>query len=846
MFGGAAEGVGHAHCSVIVIALPFQFLPCRGDKVSAADKSARPAPQAHGPKRAEGIGPVSPRWYGWLTAAVLLVLVGTLGSVLGARAVARSDEQTSRQVFVTSSTQISSTLKLAIQHEQDLVVPVGAFFVRNPNASQADFLQWNSITRAFERYPELQGLAEVAMVPASQLSAFEARAVVDPAGSLAADGTFQVSPAGNRPYYCLSAVSQTRNPQLVTPAGVDYCASALGPMFLKARDSGQGAYLPYGTGKTAGLVVGIPIYMGDVVPTTVQTRRDAFLGWTGMQMYPSVLLTTALQGHPNTAVEFHYGAGSSKVTFKAGSAPAGAQSTTIDLHNGWSVQAFGAATGVGVLADRNALALLLGGTALSLLLATLLYVLGTSRSRAYLLVHERTDQLHHQSLHDSLTGLPNRALILDRIDQMLSRARRQHTPVAALFLDLDNFKDINDTLGHSAGDELLAGVGARLAGALREGDTVGRLGGDEFVVLAEGASLAAGAEVVAQRILDVLATPFEISGNDVPLAVTASIGVAVGDRSAPEELLRDADIALYRAKAAGKHCSVTFSPSMQEDVDDRRHLEVDLHNALEAGQFFLLYQPTIDLSTGAFTGVEALLRWRHPERGVVLPDDFIPALELSGMIVPVGRWVLEVACRQGAVWHRQGHRFTVSVNVSARQLERDQIVDDVHGALSASGFDPGMLILELTETTLMHDVEATVARLELLKAIGVRIAIDDFGTGYSSLAYLRQFPIDVLKIDRSFVSGIADSAESAALVHTLVQLGKVLGLETIAEGIENNDQRDRLRSEKVDTGQGFLFARPLDAEGVDHLLKNIVNDPEVPSTVADPPVGPDWIRASTS
>jgi diguanylate cyclase (GGDEF)-like protein len=420
-------------------------------------------------------------------------------------------------------------------------------------------------------------------------------------------------------------------------------------------------------------------------------------------------------------------------------------------------------------------------------------------------------ELRHQALHDALTGLPNRALILDRIGQMLARGRRQYSPVAVLFLDLDNFKDINDTLGHRAGDELLVAVGARLASAIREADTAGRLGGDEFVVLTEGASLAAGAGVVAERILDVMATPFEISGGGPPLQVNASIGYAEGDRATPEELLQDADIALYQAKAAGKRRAVKFAPSMQEEVDDHRNLEVDLDRALEAEQFFLVYQPTVDLQSGAFNGVEALLRWRHPHRGIVQPDDFIPALESSGLIIPVGAWVLHDACRQGAAWIRQGYRFTVSVNVSGRQLEEDRLINDVQEALLMSGFDPGMLILELTETEL-----------------GVRIAIDDFGTGYSSLGYLRQFPIDVLKIDRSFVSGIGDSAESAALVHTLVQLGKVLGIETVAEGVETTDQRTRLEEEQVDIGQGFLFARPLEVKDVDRLLKDSAGMPEVP------------------
>jgi len=733
---------------------------------------------------------------------------------------------------VTSAAGIASTLNLAIQHEQDLAVSAGAFVVGNPDATQAEFAQWTDSVRAFVRYPELQGIAELEMVPASQLSAFAARAEADPSGPLGPGGTFQVTPAGTRPYYCLITVSQERAALLSVPAGADYCDTDLGPGLIKARDSGQGAYLPFGGGNSAELIVGTPIYRGGDVPKTVQARRDTFIGWTGSQVLPSVVLSTAIQGHPGTAVAFLYAIGSSKVTFKAGSAPAGAQSTTIDLHNGWSVQVFGAMTGGGVLTNRNALVLLLADIAFSLLLGALVYVLGTSRSRALQMVHERTDQLRYQALHDSLTGLPNRALILDRTGQMLARARREHTPAAAMFLDLDNFKDINDTLGHNVGDQLLAAAGARLASALREGDTVGRLGGDEFVVLVEGTSLAAGAEVVAERILDVLRIPFKIPGSDVPLEVTSSIGIAEGGRSAPEELLRDADIALYRAKAAGKQRAVVFSPAMQHDVDDHRHLEVDLHGALEAGQFFLLYQPTVDLSTGAVTGVETLLRWRHPERGVVRPDDFIPALESSGLIAQVGRWVLQDACKQGATWHCQGHRFTVAVNVSAVQLERDRIIDDVHGALTASGFDPGMLTLELTETALMDDVRATLVRLELLKAVGVRIAVDDFGTGYSSLAYLRQFPIDVLKIDHSFVSGIAISSESAAIVHTLVQLGKLLGLETIAEGIENNDQVIRLRAEGVDTGQGFLFAGPLDVEAVDRLLKDSADKPDAVRVVS--------------
>ena len=755
----------------------------------------------------------------WAILGALLVVAGSVGSVIAANVVVRNATQTSHRAFVTSSNEIAATLHLTIQHEQDLAVSFSAFVIGNPTASEAQFQQWTSVVRAFERYPELEGLGETVLVPASQLNAFAAHAVANPSDPSAAGGTFQVSPAGARPYYCFTTLSQARSGQPITSSGLDVCDSAVGPALMASRDSGLGSYVPYGTGKSTVLAVGTPIYQGGVVPTTVQARRDAFIGWVGTEILPGVVLATALQGHAATAVAFHYGTRSSKTTFKAGSAPSGGQTVAINLHNGWTVQTFGSGGGEGLLGNRSALATLIAGITLSLLLGALIYLLGTGRARAMVLVRERTGQLQFQALHDSLTGLPNRALILDRIEQMLARSRRNHLPGAAMFLDLDNFKDINDAMGHPAGDQLLVGVGARLAAALREGDTVGRLGGDEFVVLVEGDSLAGGVEAVADRIFDVLQPPFEIAESNTPLSISGSIGVATGNRLTPEELLRDADIALYRAKAAGKQCWVVFEPSMQDAVQLHRQLEVDLHGALEADQFFLVYQPTVDLQTNAFTGVEALLRWQHPERGVVQPDDFIPALEASGLIVPVGAWVLHEACRQGAIWHDRGHRFSVSVNVSAKQLERPRIVDDVRSSLSASGFDPAMLILELTETTLMKDVDETIARLGLLKALGVRLAVDDFGTGYSSLAYLRQFPIDVLKIDRSFVSGIARSAESAALVHTLVQLGKTLDLETIAEGVEDDDQRIRLQAESVDTGQGYLFSRPLDVTAVDRFLE---------------------------
>ena len=753
-----------------------------------------------------------------MVVAVCMVVAGSVATFWGATVVARNEAASSRQLFVTSFQQIAASLKSAIQNEQNLAVNVGAFFIDTPHATQTSFRKWLAATQTFARYPELAGLAEVVIVTAAQLPAFEAQAEKSPAGTLGPGGSFQVEPAGSRPFYCFSRVAQSRTGPSVLPAGLDYCQTVLGPFFLKARDTGKGAYLPYVAGPNEELAIGTPIYSTGFVPATRSVRQSDFIGMTGTQVYPNVILATALAHHPKTAVAFTFKSGSFAASFKSGAVPAHAQSMAAKLESGWRVTTYADLRGASILDSSDSWTLLLTGVLLSLLLGALTFVLATGRRRAIAMVHERTDQLQHLALHDSLTGLPNRALILDRIDRMLARARRENVAIAVLFLDLDNFKDINDTMGHAAGDQLLVKVAARLAQVLRKADTVGRLGGDEFVILAEGASLAPGAEAVAGRILEVLSTPFEIDASDVPINVAASIGIAEGPRDQPGDLLRDADIALYQAKSAGKHCAVVFQPSMQKVVDEHRTLAVDLARSVELDQFFLLYEPIINLATGTFTGVEALWRWRHPTRGVVLPEEFLPSLEASGLVVAVGLWALREACRQGARWESSGRQLSVSVRVTPRQLARDRIVDEVSMALSESGFHPGSLILEIGETSLMHDVEATIARLEALKKLGVNLAVGDFGTWYSSLAYLQRFPIDILKIDRRFVSGIADTKEASALVHTLVQLGIALGLETIAEGVESHEQRRLLMDENVDTGQGFLFAQPLSASEVDSYL----------------------------
>jgi len=433
----------------------------------------------------------------------------------------------------------------------------------------------------------------------------------------------------------------------------------------------------------------------------------------------------------------------------------------------------------------------------------------------------REEELGFMATHDALTGLPNRTLILDRAEQMLARCARGQAEVAALFIDLDNFKGINDTLGHSAGDQLLQAVAARLDGVVRGSDALGRLGGDEFVVICEALSLETGPELIAERLLEALKPPYRLGPDEQAcVTVTASIGIATGRTVSAEELLREADVAMYRAKWDGKNRHVIFDKGMQEVIQNRMELDIDLRCALQRGEFFLAYQPTFALSDMSPTGMEALIRWEHPLRGVIPPDDFIPLAEETGLITDIGRWVLERACTQGAEWRAAGYTVGMAVNVSARQLDTDQFIADVEGALSRSGLDPEALTLEITESTLMRNVEETARRLAAVKQLGVRIAIDDFGTGYSSLAHLQQFPVDALKIDRSFIAGLNDNKEGETLMHTLVQLGKALSLETFAEGIEQHQQLSKLRGEDCESGQGFLYSRPLDVPGAEKFLRS--------------------------
>jgi diguanylate cyclase (GGDEF)-like protein/PAS domain S-box-containing protein len=438
---------------------------------------------------------------------------------------------------------------------------------------------------------------------------------------------------------------------------------------------------------------------------------------------------------------------------------------------------------------------------------------------------EVEEQLLHQAFHDSLTDLPNRALFMDRLTHALKRLERKpDATLGLLFLDVDRFKVVNDSLGHSLGDELLRAIAGRIQRSVRPGDTVARLGGDEFTILVEDVEGVEGAIRVSDRIQASLAEPFDLSEHRV--FASASIGIVMrtpGYRK-PEELLRDADLAMYRAKGRGRSRHEIFTPQMHSRAMKLMELESALRDALANDQFRLHYQPIVDLDDGKLVGHEALIRWEHPTRGLVPPGDFLPVAEESGLIVPIGEWVLREACRQAAEWSHlspEAARLHMSVNLSGRQLMSPTLIEDIRRALRETGLDPALLTLEITENVVMEQAAEAAELLQRLKALGLRLHMDDFGTGYSSLAYLRRFPLDTLKIDRSFVNDMSASPDDAAIVQAIITLAHTLKLGVIAEGIEEPEQIEQLRALGCRLGQGYHFSRPLPAAQAGDRVRTI-------------------------
>jgi diguanylate cyclase (GGDEF)-like protein len=823
---------------------PATLTQSSGEDAGATSSAAQQAEQDDQVR-----GPARSRKLVWAIVALLCTAAGVAGSLLGAHAVARTDSSNARHSAQQSSQAIASTVKQELRHEEDIAVGAATYFAGNSKTSPKEFATWVKWARTLRRFPELEGLSLLTLVHPGGLPAFDARITGEPlkpattstsatattaAGSATtastsapaklASSSLRVIPVTNHAYYCLAIANLVRSPAKSPPAGLDYCAVT--PGLLVSRDSGVSSYTMVTAGGTGALAIDVPVYRGSITPRSVFGREAASVGWLREVLSPKLILAEALRGHSASAVSIHYRAGTANIYFSYNHAQRGAQSTTIALHNGWTVESATAVSATSVLKDASALALLIVGCVLSALLGLLVFVLGGGRSPVVVRVPQPRGKAPaepatpSEDLHDPLTGLPNRALMIDRAECMLARAGRQSgLLVGALFIDIDWFKDVNEKLGEAAGDQILKIVAERLEGVVRAGDTVGRLGDDEFVLLVESAARGARLDSLARRVVEALHKPFELEGFGPNFFLTASIGVAFGRYAGPEDLLRDAQLALHAAKAAGKDRYTLFNANMRSVIEGRGVLEVELNSALAEKQFFLLYEPIYDLATGKVAGLEALLRWLHPKQGVVLPDDFIPLAEETGLTVPIGRWALEQACARAAAWNVEGHPIGITVAVTPNQLNREGFITDVRRALQQSGIEPSMLTLAIAETTVMSDVTAAVERLNEIKQLGVRIAIDEFGgSGYAYHSDLRRLPLDFLKVDRGSLAASEDEDYRTWLLEAIMIVGRDLSLTVIAKGIESFEQMSALQGMGCTMAQGAMMGKPVPANAVENIF----------------------------
>ena len=758
----------------------------------------------------------------WLLAAFVCAAAGIVASVLGARSLANSDAAKTQRSTRQAASATAIAVNAGIQHEEDLTLTASGFFADHPTASAAEFHTWARWVQASHRYPELAELRLVTPVAVAGLAAFEARTIPGAPKPLTAATThvaphplLHIVPPGQRPVYCFAIAGLARSGVRRLPPGTDYCVRT--PGLFALRDSGRSSYTGTAIAGVKALRIETPVYRGGVTPATLAGRRAAFVGWLQQVLVPGVVLGNALGGHAGAA-RLRYHSGAANIAFVSGTAAAGALTTASHLHNGWSLKTFMTLPAAGISGDGRAQALLIGGVVLSVLLGLLIALLGIARGRS---AAPRPAPGAKEELYDPLTKLPNRGLTLDLAERMLARTLRMSGMLGgALIVDVDWFEDVNDKLGPAAGDQLLQTIGDRLSRVVRSGDTVGRLEGDKFVILCEAAARGVRLDSLARRVIEAVHEPVVLDDFGPSFFVTVSIGVAYGRYEHPDDLLRDAQIALDAAKEAGKDGYTLFNANMRSVIESQAVLEAELNAGLQENQFFVLYQPICELGTRAITGFEAMIRWQHPTQGILTPADFLPAAEETGLIVPIGRWVLEEACARAASWNVAGHRAGVSVMVSPRQLNRDGFATDVRRALQQSGIEPALLTLEIGESTVMDDVETAITRLAEIKSLGVKIAVDDFGHAYARRSDLQRLPLDFLKVDPANLAASDDEDYRNWLLEAILILGRDLSLTVIAKGIETEELMTRLKVMGCPLAQGYFMGEPTPVSSVEAVLRS--------------------------
>jgi diguanylate cyclase (GGDEF)-like protein len=707
--------------------------------------------------------------------------IGAIGSVQASHAVADRERDQVRDELESDATEVVEELQRAMAHAADLLGHATAVVISAGDRDPAQLATWIEEATLAERYPEV-----------ATLSVVDYRREADGAA------TCPARPGG---YAAGDAVALS--------SGADVCEEAVGQALLESIPVGGGVYVADNGRGTGDLLLFQSILPGrDASFGSAEAREAAHRGWVVIGLRPEVVVREIADRQENTSIGITH-QGAEKITLAlAGRAPEPASTVHQDLGAGWSVDVSRTLHPVDTVGATTPGAVLAGGLIGSLLLALLIAIGGSLASVAARL-RLRTSELHEQATRDPLTGMANRAEIRENLHNRIEANASTGGATGVLHVDLDDFKAVNDSLGHAAGDDLLRAAAARLSGCMRESDAIARIGGDEFVVVLGGPVDEATTHGVATRLLEVMRAPFHLPGAPSPVRTTVTIGATVCEGRTADGALQDANLALHQAKASGKNSIHVFHPQLAELQKQRFELQLAMTTALGENQFRLVYQPIWTSDSQQLVGVEALLRWQHPTLGMLAPDNFIPELESTGHIVEVGGWVLHEACRQLAEWQAAHPGLGVSVNASARQFADDRIIHDVRDALDHSGLRADLLTIEITETALMADPSISAARLQALRDLGCHVAIDDFGVGYSSLGYLQMFPADMLKIDRSFVNGLSRAPESLALVRAIVQLARDLHLETLAEGVETEDQLAVLRDHHVRLAQGYLVSPPL-------------------------------------